>query len=72
MTVDPICLWKLVSEGGRQTECHVAATEQGDYQLTVSHDGNIVANETYGTGAQARARATHLKDALCQKGWELT
>lgn len=65
----PTPLWQLTSEGGRQTECHLVSTPDGYYQLTVSYDGTVVTNETYGTSVQARTRATSLKEGLRTKGW---
>jgi hypothetical protein len=69
MTEQTTRLWRLTSQTGRVTECHLTATGQGNHELSVHHDGVVVTTEVYVTRVEARTRAWSMNRKLLDGGW---
>jgi hypothetical protein len=62
-------VWRLMSETGAPTECHLIQTDDCRYQITIFVKDSVATSEVYRSELQARTRAWELNRALVVRGW---
>jgi hypothetical protein len=61
--------WRVVGMSNQWVECCLRRMHHQAWRLTVTFTAETLLSETYGSEADARARAGVLRDRLLQNGW---